>query len=151
MLCVMRCVAVCVSVAVSMCVFYTLYCLQRSSVINWLTESAELAEPTLGKHTPTHAHKSYSRTACVKLLRTCTLTCSQISLTMLGGYTSVWVCCARVSCGCTNQRYCHRAHISLSVFIKRPVAGSQKPTDVALFLQPVCSRGPRGKADKSLG
>lgn len=149
----MRWVAVCVSVAVSMCVFYTLYCLQCSSVINWLTESAELAEPTLGKlrtHTPTHANLT-GGAACVNLLRTCTVTCSQISLTMLGGYTSVQVCCARVSCGCTNQRYCHCAHISLSVFIKHPVAGSQKPTDVTLFLQPVCSRGPRGKADKSLG
>lgn len=56
MLCVMWCgviQCVCVCVAVSMCVFHTLLCLQCFSVINWLTESAELAEPTLGYYTHT--------------------------------------------------------------------------------------------------
>lgn len=49
---------------VRMCVSYTLLCLRRFSLINWLTESAEPAEPTLGRHTHTHTHRKEEH-ACI--------------------------------------------------------------------------------------
>lgn len=114
-MCCSVCRCVCVFSSVDVCVLHAV--LSPVLLINWLTESAELAEPTLGNYTHTHtlrhAHKS-----C--MLHTCTLTCSQtwlgyytLALTLLGGCVV-----------CTNQRYCHGVHIFLSAFINRPVTDS---------------------------